>query len=100
MSPGDGRSLGQFLERYRRLGRYRIAPMEHQAAGVVFRTSLPGIRIEKRLLKIVPAWKIGPDDFLRMALPGVANPVVPSAEADPPFHRPSTGGPVRFDDGG
>ena len=100
MNPGDGRNLGQFLERYRRLGCYRIAPMEHQAAGGVVRATLPRISIEKRLLKIVPAWKIGPDDFLRMALSGVVNPVVPSGEEDPPFHRPSTGGPVVFDDGG
>ena len=100
MNPGDGRNLGQFLERYRRLGCYRIAPMEHQAAGGVVRATLPRISIEKRLLKIVPAWKIGPDDFLRMALRGVANPVVPSGEEDPPFHRPSTGGPIVFDDGG
>jgi len=100
MTPRDGRNLGQFLERYRRLGRYRIAPMEHQAAGGVVLATHPGISIEKRLLKIVPAWKIGPDDFLRVALRGVANPVVPSGEEDPPFHRPSTGGPVVFDDGG
>jgi len=97
MNPSDGRNLGQFLERYRRLGRYRIAPMEHQAAGGVLQTWRPGISIEKRLLKIVPAWKIGPNDFLRMALPGVTNPVVPSGEEDPPFHRPATGGPVEFD---
>ena len=100
MTPRDGRNLGQFLERYRRLGRYRIAPMEHQAAGGVVLATHPGISIEKRLLKIVPAWKIGPDDFLRMALLGVANPVVPSGEEDPPFHRPSTGRPVGFDYGG
>ena len=100
MNPGDGRNLGQFLERYRRLGRYRIAPMEYQAARVVFRSTLPESRIEKRLLKIVPAWKIGPDDFLRMALPGVARPVVPNGEDDPPFYRTSTGGPVGFDHGG
>ena len=101
MSPRDGRNLGHFLERYRRLGRYRIAPMEHQATDGVVRTTRSGISIEKRLLKLVPAWKIGPDDFLRMAaLPGVANPVVPNGEEDPPFHRSSTGGPVGFDDGG
>ena len=92
---------GQFLERYRQLGRYRIAPMEHEAAGGVVRTTMhPGISIEKRLLKIVPAWQIGPDDFLRVALLGVTNPVVPSGEEDSPFHRPATGGPVGFDDGG
>ena len=99
MCPRDGRNLGQFLERYGRLGRYRIAPMEHREADGVERTICRGISIEKRLLKIVPAWKISPDDFLRMALPGVTNPVVPSGEEDPPFHRPSTGGPVGFDGG-
>ena len=100
MNPSDGRNLGQFLERYRRLGRYRIAPVEipvHQKAGRAVRADNPGISIEKRLLKIVPAWKIGPDDFLRGCLPGVVNPVVPSGEQDPPFHRPSTGGPVVLD---
>ena len=99
MSPRNGHNLGQFLERYQRLGRYRIAPMDRQAAGHMVQTTHPGISIEKRLLKIVPAWTIGPDDFLRIVLPGVTNPVVPSGEEDPPFHRPSTGGPVGFDDG-
>ena len=71
-----------------------------QAAGSVVQTTHPGISIEKRLLKVVPAWTIGPDDFLRIALPGMTNPGVPNGEEDPRFHRPSTGGPVGFDDGG
>ena len=100
MNPRDGHNLKQFLERYGRLGRYRIAPLEHNEAGGVVRTTRSEISIEKRLLKIVPAWRIGPDDFLRMALKGVTNPVVPNGEEDPPFHQPSTGGPVRFGDGG
>ena len=101
MCPRDGRNLQQFLERYRRLERYRIAPMEYQAAsGVAVPATRQEIRIEKRLLKIVPAWKIGPDDFLRTALMGVTNPVVPSGEEDPPFHRPLAGGPPGFDDAG
>lgn len=100
MNPRDGYNLGQFLQRYRRLGRYRIAPMEHQAAAGMMQIVRQGICIEKRLLKIMPAWKIGPDDFLRPVLRGVANPVIPSGEEDPPFHRPSTGGPIRFNDGG
>ena len=98
MTPRDGRNLGQFLERYRRLGRYRIAPMKHQAAHGVVRIAHPGISIEKRVLKIVPAWTIGPDDFLRVALHGISNPVIPSGEEYPPFHRPSAGGPVTFDE--
>ena len=90
MAPPNGRNLGQFLERYRRLGRYRIAPVEHRAKGGTFRLAQPEISIEKRLLKIVPAWTIGPDDVLRIALRGEDNPVVPSGEKDPPFRRPST----------
>ena len=39
------------------------------------------------------------DDFLRIALPGITNPVVPGDEEDPPFHRPSTGRRVVYDDG-
>ena len=101
MAPRDGRNLEQFLERRRRLGRYRIAPMERPTTDVVVQTMSPAeISIEKRLLKIVPAWKIGPGDFLRGALKGVTNPVVPSGEEDPPFYRPSAGGPVGSNDGG
>ena len=99
MSPRDGHNLGQFLERYQRLGRYRIAPTERPAADHIVQTTRPGISIEKRVLKIVPAWTIGPDDFLRVVLHGIPNPVVPNCEEDPPFHRPSTGGPVAFDEG-
>ena len=75
--------------------------MEHQthAAGGVVQITHPGIGIEKRLLKIVPAWTLGPDDFLRIALPGITDPVVPSDEVDPPFHRSPTGRPVVYDDG-
>lgn len=99
MSPRDGHNLGQFLERYQRLGRYRIAPMDRRVADHIVQTKHPGISIEKRLLKIVLAWTLAPDDFLRIALLGITNPVVPSDEEDPPFHRPSTGRRVVYDDG-
>ena len=49
--------------------------------------------IEKRKLKIVPAWKIGPDDFLRAVLLGVMNPVVQGGKEDPRFYRPATAVP-------
>ena len=99
MTPCDSHNLEQFLQRYQRLGRYRIAPMDRQAAGRVVQITHPEISIEKRLLKIVPAWTLGPDDFLRIALPGITDPVVPIGEVDPPFHRPATGRTVVFDDG-
>ena len=96
MNPLDDRNLSQFLARYSRFGRYRIAPMEHRREfeSMPSKTQAwgpPRIRIEKKLMKIVPAWKIGPDDFLRPGLEGVEQPVVPTGETDPPFFRPSTG---------
>ena len=92
MSPPNGHYLHQFVERYRRLGRYRIAPMEYRATIGAFMMDRSRISIEKRLLKIVPAWTIGPDDVLCAALKGVSDPVVPSGEKNPPFHKQSTGG--------
>lgn len=96
MSPLDDRNLSQFLSRYSRLGRYHIAPMEHRKEfermrGKTQAWPAPAIRIEKQLMKIVPAWKVGPDDFLRLGLKGVEQPVVPAGETDPPFYRPATG---------
>lgn len=89
MNPENGRNLEQFLRRYSQLGRYRIAPMEHQTTAGLFETGPSSINIEKRLVKVVPAWTIGPDDFLRAALKDIVNPVVPSGEEDPPFYKPS-----------
>ena len=90
LTPPNGRNLGQFLERYRRLGRYRIGPVEYSAKGGTFVLAQREISIEKRLLQIVPAWTIGPDDILRVALRDEDNPIVPSGEKDPPFRRSST----------
>lgn len=90
MSPTNGRNLDQFLARYRQLGRYRIAPFEHQPTAEPLVISSPAIRIEKRHLKIVSAWEVGPDDFLRAGLRGVIDPVVPKEVTDPPFHRPAS----------
>ena len=87
MTPADHRNLSQFLERYKRLGRYRIAALEHRPVGGVMQIPPPGLCMEKRSLKVVPAWKIGPDDFMRVALTDEDNPVIPPGEEDPPFHR-------------
>lgn len=87
MRPPNGHNLDQFLDRYHRLGRYRIAPVGHRATGGTYRITPEGISIEKRSLEIVPAWRIGPNDLLRIALKGVSNPVVPSGQSDVPFFR-------------
>ena len=100
MNPRDAHNLAQFLERYKRLGHYRIAPTDLRGAGRRVEIKQPEISIEKRLLKIVPAWTIGPDDFLRAALQGITNPVVPRGEEDPPFHQTSTGRFIELDDDG
>ena len=90
MTPNDDFNLRQFLKSYQRMGRYRIAALEHRPARSHVQISRQEMYIEKRLLKIVPAWKIGPNDFLRVALTDTADPVIPPNEKDPPFHRTPT----------
>ena len=97
MTPADHGNLSQFLERYQRLGRYRIAAVEHRRGSSVMQIPPPGLCMEKRSLKVVPAWKIGPDDFMRVALTDEDNPVIPPGEEDPPFHRVSMHGAGVFD---
>ena len=90
LTPLDDRNLSQFLRRYRRLGCYRIAAVEHKPTRGLVKFLPPEIYIEKRLLRVIPAWKIGPDEFLRVALTDEDNPVIPPGEKDPPFYRSST----------
>ena len=67
MTPQDGTNLSQFIERYRRIGRYRIGPIEHRAmAGLIY--SRPSVLIEKRRLNIVHASSVNPDSVLGAAL--------------------------------
>ena len=74
MTPQNGTNLSQFIERYRRLGRYRIGPIDHRPmAGSI---APPEVIIEKRRLNIVSASSIGPDDILQAALQDEDDPVV------------------------
>ena len=91
MNPRDSHNLGQFLKRYQRLGRYRIAPMERRAADHIVQTTHPGISIEKRVLKIVPAWTIGPRRFPARCIAGDIEPRRPERRGGSPVPSPVDG---------
>ena len=81
MNPENSNNLDQFIRLYKESGRYRLAP-----GNSVHRSSYSyNLTIEKRQLRIVPAWKIGLNDPACVAIKDNDNPVIPPDVTDPPF---------------
>lgn len=84
MEPADSTNLDRFFYIYKKFGRYRLAPGLLAAI-----QSLPPytreFSIEKRRLRIVPAWQVGPNDPACMAMKGIDDPIIPPVISDPPF---------------
>jgi hypothetical protein len=83
MTPVDSTNIDRFLFFYNKAGRYRLtynlfAPTQPISpyANDIF--------IEKRRLRIVPAWQIGPNDPASAALKGINDPLIPPGVSDPP----------------
>lgn len=84
MTPEDNTNLVRFLAAYEQAGRYRLMP------GSLTRPLHPDAKelaIEMTDLQITPAWKIGPNNPLRVALRGISNPMIPADVTDPPILR-------------
>jgi hypothetical protein len=83
MTPVDSTNIDRFLFFYRRAGRYRLTYN-------LFAPTQPispyanNIFLEKRRLRIVPAWQIGPNDPASVALKGINDPLIPPDVTDPP----------------
>jgi hypothetical protein len=86
MTPSDSTNLDRIIEFFEKAGFYRLSlgqMVDHKMSpynGSEF-------SIEKRRLRIVPAWQIGPNDPASGALGGIENPIIPPAISDPPFIR-------------
>ena len=83
MTPADSTNLDRFLHLYKKFGSYRLAP------GLLASTqSMPPyareLFIQKRRLRIVPAWQIGPNNPVSAALRGIDDPLIPPDVNDPP----------------
>lgn len=83
ITPMDNANLDRFLYSYKKTGCYRLAPgllVPNQP-----RLCAGDLSIDKRQLRIVPAWQIGPNDPARVALGGINDPVIPLDVSDPPI---------------
>lgn len=86
MTPSDGTNLDRFIGLFEKAGYYRLS-----LGQMVDRQMTPyngsEFSIEKRQLRIVPAWQIGPNDPASGAIGGITNPLIPPEESDPPIIR-------------
>lgn len=84
MEPSQTTNLDQFIYLYKKFGRYRLSPglMGSLQSMPPYESELC---VEKRRLRVVPAWQIGPGDPACAAMKGISNPVIPSDTVDPPF---------------
>lgn len=84
MTPTDSTNLNRFIELFEKTGYYRLS-----LGQMVDRQMTPyngnEFSIEKRKLRIVPAWQIGPNDPVISALGGIEEPIIPPEISDPPF---------------
>lgn len=86
MTPTDNTNLERFIGLFNKAGCYRLS-----LGQMVNRQMTPyngsEFSIEKRQLRIVPAWQIGPNDPASGALGRIDNPLIPPEQSDPPFIR-------------
>ena len=84
MTPSDSINLNRFIELFEKAGYYRLSLGQMVDSRM---TPYDGneFSIEKRQLRVVPAWQIGPNDPASGALGGIVNPLIPPEESDPPI---------------
>lgn len=86
MTPSDSTNLDNFIGLFEKIGYYRLT-----LGQMVDRQMTPydgsEFSIEKRKLRIIPAWQIGPNDPASSSLGGIENPIIPPEISDPPFIR-------------
>lgn len=84
MTPADSANLDRFLDYYDQVGCYHLAPGSWEPTQPM-PTYERELSLEKRNLRIVPAWEIGPNDPASAALRGIDDPVIPPGVSDPPI---------------
>jgi len=85
MAPSSSVNLDRFLESYNKFKMYYFAPAIWKDVGDP--EFLSEYAIRKKELKIVPAWKIGPNHSLTVGIGDNPNPIIPKGEKNPPFRE-------------
>lgn len=83
MDPPDSRNLNVFVPRYERLRRYILAPA-HYAPGMEQPEFFFDLWIEKKELRIIPAWKIGRNDPDGVGIQPGDHPIIPDDVTNAP----------------
>jgi len=83
MTPVDSINIDRFLLFYKIAGLYRLT-YDLLAPSQSISPYANNIYLEKRRLRIVPAWQIGPNDPASAALKGINDPLIPPDVTDPP----------------
>ncbi|MBP9811343.1 hypothetical protein KBF38_23755 [bacterium] len=81
MTPSNSANLDRFLKAYNQAGWYDLGPAQICNGQMNCETELT---IQKKNLDVVPAWQIGEQHYLVMALGGIKNPVIPADVSDAP----------------
>jgi hypothetical protein len=83
MEPSTSRNLTAFVNRFERIGTYRLMP-----AQLDLRTGkcepYPDLAIQKRKIRISPAWEIGEHDPDGVGISPHDKPIIPDGVQDPP----------------
>jgi hypothetical protein len=83
MEPSTSRNLTTFVNRFERIGTYRLMPAQIDIRARKFRP-YPELAIQKRKIRIAPAWTIEEHDPDGVGIRPSDKPIIPDGVSDPP----------------
>jgi hypothetical protein len=86
MTPTDSSNLDNFLRQFERTQRYILMPAHFTEASVPPKFFLD-LGIEKRQIRVCPAWQLGENDFDICAISPDDDPIIPKDIKEPPVLR-------------
>jgi hypothetical protein len=84
MTPNESTNLDLFINLYQKSNCYLLS-LGHMVKEKIAPYSGIEFSILKRDIRIVPAWKIGPNDPAIATLNGISDPIIPSEADEPPI---------------
>ena len=87
MSPNTSTNLNNFVEAYKKMKKFFLAPAQISASGEILEMPPDQFLISKRQLYIREAWQIGENDPDISALRKDDEPIIPAGVTDPPINK-------------
>lgn len=86
MTPKDTLNLDRFKSLFSSYGCYKLS-LGKMINGRLTPHLESKLSLQKRQVRIIPAWQIGPNDPAMLALRGITNPIIPEDVLDPPIKK-------------